>query len=188
MSAAKELATFGATGGLVLLGSVVPVVPTGPIFTAGMAYVASDHLALVPLMLAVGVAACFCGDVITFAATRFGGPRLVAWIGRRVNTKTVDRLVARIDEQGGRLLVISRLVPAGRIPCLLAAGAAGFPWRSFVPWQLAGCAAWALLYGVLGLVGGSFVRSPLVSIGIAIVLLAVVQIVQTIVRRHRAAA
>ena len=167
-----------AVGGLVLLGSILPVVPTGPILTAGVAVAGSRNLALVPVVIAVAAAAALLGDVVTFALTRFGGPRLVAWVGRRVKTDALDRFTHTLNERGGRFLVVSRLVPAGRIPCLLAAGVADFPWRSFLPYQTLGAILWALAYGLLGLAGGGLFSNPYTATGIALGLVVLVQLAQ----------
>jgi membrane protein DedA with SNARE-associated domain len=175
-----------AVGGLVLLGSILPVVPTGPILTAGVAVAGSRHLLLVPLVIAVAAVAAYLGDVATFALTRFGGPRVVDLVGRRVDTAAVDRMTHKLADRGGRLLVISRLIPAGRIPVLLAAGVAEFPWRTFLPWQALGALLWALAYGLLGLAGSGLFANPYVATGIALGLVLLVQLGQySWTRAHR---
>jgi membrane protein DedA with SNARE-associated domain len=138
-------------------------------------------------VIVIGAVCALLGDALTFAATRFGGPRMVELIGRRVDTAAVDRVTAKLNARGGRFLVVSRLIPAGRIPCLLAAGIADFPWRSFLPYQTLGAVLWALAYGLLGLVGGGLFRNPYTATGIALGLVLLVQAVQYLVTRRRKA-
>ena len=60
--------------GLVLLGSIVPVVPTGAVVGAGAAVATTtDNLSL-PLVVLVAAVAALAGDLVTFAVCRFGGP------------------------------------------------------------------------------------------------------------------
>ncbi|UOY00241.1 hypothetical protein [Blastococcus sp. PRF04-17] len=59
--------------GLILLGSVVPVVPTGAVVGAGAAFAMTTNTLGLPLVLAVATSAALAGDLITFAVCRFGG-------------------------------------------------------------------------------------------------------------------
>ena len=107
----------------VLLGSIVPVVPTGAVVGAGAAFaLTSDQLAL-PVVLVFAVAGAVIGDLVTFAVCRFGGPRALRWVARGQNAERVEEVRDQFRRHGWQIIVIGRLLPAGRIPVLLAAGA-----------------------------------------------------------------
>lgn len=58
------------------------------------------------------------------------------------------------------VLVLSRLVPAGRIPVMLACLLAGMPLRRFARGDLPACLAWAATYQLIGILGGSLFPEP----------------------------
>ena len=119
--------------GLVLLGSIVPVVPTGAVVGAAAAVATTtDHLSLTLVVLVSAVAA-LTGDLITFAVCRFGGPSAVRWVARGQHTDRIEEVRGQFRRHGWQIIVVGRLLPAGRIPVLLAAGALAYPWRRLLP-------------------------------------------------------
>ncbi|WP_020662222.1 DedA family protein [Amycolatopsis benzoatilytica] len=178
---------YPAVFGGVLLGSVIPVVPTGAVVGAAAAVaMTTDHLAL-PLVILLAVAGAYLGDVITFAVPRFGSEALLRFVERR---QQADRLTKGRDQfarRGWQLVVIGRLVPAGRIPVLLAAGTLGYPWRKFLPSGLLACVLWAVAYALLGIVSGGIFDSPLIATLLATVLVLVVTVLTTAISKWRAA-
>jgi membrane protein DedA with SNARE-associated domain len=179
--------------GGVLLGSIVPIVPTGAVVGAGAAVaLTTDDLSL-PLVVLVSVAGAVLGDLVTFAICRFGGPTAVRWVARGQHADRIDEVREQFRRHGWQIIVIGRLLPAGRIPVLLAAGALAYPWRRLVPATLVGALVWALAYTLLGVVSGGIFDSPLVATIIATVLVLLVAAVVNLVsarrrRRRRAAA
>jgi membrane protein DedA with SNARE-associated domain len=176
--------------GLVLLGSVVPVVPTGAVVGAAAAFATAGGSLGLPLVLAVSTLAAFTGDVITFAVCRFGGPSAVRWISRGQHAERIHEVRDQFHRHGWQIIVAGRLLPAGRIPVLVAAGALAYPWRRLVPASLLGAFLWALAYGLLGVVSGGVFDSPLLATLLATVLVLVVGGVLNLVsarrRRHPA--
>ncbi|MBC8090662.1 MAG: DedA family protein, partial [Pseudonocardia sp.] len=79
-----------------------------------------------------------------------------------------------------------RLVPAGRISVLLAAGALDYPWRRYLPAALVGCVLWAVAYAVLGVVSGGIFDSPIVATLVATGLVFAVAGISALVARARA--
>ncbi|HVH22199.1 MAG TPA: DedA family protein, partial [Pseudonocardia sp.] len=66
----------------VLIGSIVPVVPTGAVVGAAAAVATTTaQLGLVPVVL-LSAAAALLGDVVTFALARAGGPVALRWVAR----------------------------------------------------------------------------------------------------------
>jgi membrane protein DedA with SNARE-associated domain len=172
----------------VLLGSIVPVVPTGAVVGAGAALaLTSDRLDLLPV-LAVAVAGAVLGDLITFAVCRFGGPHALRWVSRGQSAGRVAEVRDQFRRHGWQIIVAGRLLPAGRIPVLLAAGALAYPWRRLVPATVVGCVLWAVAYAALGVLSGGIFDSPLLATLLATVLVLVVGGVLNVVGARRRSA
>ncbi|GAB3568245.1 VTT domain-containing protein [Amycolatopsis endophytica] len=168
----------------VLIGSIVPIVPTGAVVGAAAAVAMTGHLSL-PLVLLLATAGAVVGDVVTFAIARLGSDAAVRWLARG---QAPERLVSarrRFERQGWMLIVVGRLVPAGRIPVLIAAGAVAYPWRRLLPATAVACALWAVAYALLGVVSGGLFDSPLVATLLAAVLVLLVTVVVNLVARRR---
>jgi membrane protein DedA with SNARE-associated domain len=178
--------------GLVLLGSIVPVVPTGAVVGAGAAVATTtDHLSL-PLVVLVSTVAALAGDLITFAVCRSGGPAAVRWVARGQHTERIDEVREQFRRHGWQIVVVGRLLPAGRIPVLLAAGALAYPWRRLVPASTVACLIWAVAYAALGVFSGGIFDSPLLATLLATLLILAlsggVNLVSARRRRRKAAA
>jgi membrane protein DedA with SNARE-associated domain len=178
--------------GLVLLGSIVPVVPTGAVVGAGAAVATTtDNLSLTLVVLVSAVAA-LAGDLITFAVCRFGGPAAVRWVARGQHTDRIDEVREQFRRHGWQIVVVGRLLPAGRIPVLLAAGALAYPWRRLLPAASVAALLWAIAYSALGVVSGGIFDSPLLATLLATLLILVLGGVLNLVssrrRRRRKAA
>jgi membrane protein DedA with SNARE-associated domain len=156
--------------GLVLLGSVVPVVPTGAVVGAAAAFAMTTDTLGLPLVLAVATLAALTGDLITFAICRSGGPAAIRWVTRGQYPQRIDEVAGQFRRHGWQIVVAGRLLPAGRIPVLVAAGALAYPWRRLVPASLLAAFLWALAYALLGVVSGGVFDSPLAATLIATVL------------------
>ncbi|GAA3815028.1 MULTISPECIES: DedA family protein [Amycolatopsis] len=169
----------------VLVGSIVPIVPTGAVVGAAAAIaMTTGHLSL-PLVLLLAAAGAMVGDVVTFAVARLGSDAAVRWLARG---QKPERLVAarrRFARQGWQLVVVGRLLPAGRIPVLLAAGAIAYPWRRLLPATAVACVLWAVAYALLGVLSGGLFDSPLVATLLAAVLVLLVTGVINLVAKRR---
>jgi membrane protein DedA with SNARE-associated domain len=169
----------------VLLGSVVPVVPTGAVVGAAAAIATSSGRLSLPLVLLLATVAAWLGDVITFAVAKGGRAALVRWLARGQTEERLAAARSQFAKRGWVLVVVGRLIPAGRIPVLLAAGAVDYPWRRLVGAAALACLIWAVAYAVLGVVSGGLFDSPVIATLIAAVLVLVVTPVATLVARHR---
>ena len=149
-----------AMAGLVFAGSVVPVVPTGAVVTAAAALAMGGQMSTLIWVVVLGAGAAFAGDVVTFAVSRLGSGRLHRWSGAQ--GATAGR-VSRLQERGGLLIVVSRLIPAGRMPTIAAAGVLKFPWPRFLLADGVGVALWVMAYAGLGVAGGGAFARPWVG-------------------------
>ena len=157
--------------GLVLLGSIVPVVPTGAVVGAGAAVATTtDNLSLT-LVVVVSAVAALTGDLITFAVCRFGGPAAVRWVARGQHADRIEEVRGQFRRHGWQIVVVGRLLPAGRIPVLVAAGALAYPWRRLLPASTVASLLWAVAYAALGVLSGGIFDSPLLATLLATLLI-----------------
>ena len=176
---------YPALGAGVLLGSIVPVVPTGAVVGAAAAIATTTGRLWLPAVIALATAAALAGDLVTFAVGRAGSGLALRLVTRGQTPERLAAMRDRFAAHGGRLVVIGRLLPAGRIPVLLAAAALAYPWRRFVPAAALGCLLWAIAYAVLGVVSGGIFDDPVLATVLATVLVLVVAGLSALVARLR---
>ncbi len=174
-----------ALAGAVLLGAVLPVVPTGAAVSAG-AVLASHHNPIGLLgVLVAGAGGAYVGDLIVYAGCRFGGERLAKRVGWLRDNASLDALQDRLSKHEVGVLLTSRLIPGGRVPVLLAAGLAGYRWERFALVDLTASSLWAAVYMAIGLVGYALFDKPWQGVAAAIVLVFLTTVVSTLVQRRR---
>ncbi len=161
---------------LVALGSLVPVVPTGALVStaAVVAFHQTDWLSLL-LVFVVGAVGAFLGDVALYWLGQRGvrsknGSRLLAALRGRVAPEHLEQAQSKLHDHGVVVLVLSRLVPAGRIPVMLACLLGKMPLRAFVHGDVPACLAWAGAYGLIGILGGSLFDEPWKGVAVAVAL------------------
>jgi len=170
--------------GGVLVGSIVPILPTGAVVGAGAALAMTGQLNLV-LVVLFALLGALIGDLVTFAAGRGGRGPMTRFFERRQSSEKLASAREKFTQKGWLLVVIGRLVPAGRIPVLLAAGALDYPWRRLVLAATGACLLWAVAYALLGVVSGGLFDNPLVATLIATTLILVVTMVVGLISRRR---
>ncbi|HEX5567740.1 MAG TPA: VTT domain-containing protein [Streptomyces sp.] len=179
---------------LVALGALVPVVPTGAVVSSAAVVAFHQSAPVLPLLLVFAVAAlaAFLGDLGLYLLGQRGGrsrigTRWLEWLRARV---TPDRLAAarwKLYERGVVVLVLSRLLPAGRIPVMLACLLSKVPLRRFVRGDVPACLAWAATYQLIGILGGSLFAEPWEGVAAAVGLTLLISAAPTAWRRLRPA-
>ncbi|MDX3575031.1 DedA family protein [Streptomyces sp. ID05-47C] len=176
---------------LVLIGALVPVVPTGALVSSA-AVVAFHQTAPFSLALVFVTAslAAFCGDATLYWLGRRGmrsrnGSRWLAAIRSRAPEERLARAQEKLADHGTAVLVLSRLVPAGRIPVMLACLMADWPLRRFARGNLPACLAWAVTYQLIGILGGSLFPEPWQGVVAAVALTLLISVVPGLWRRVR---
>ncbi|MBO7936295.1 DedA family protein [Streptomyces antibioticus] len=176
---------------LVFIGALVPVVPTGALVSSA-AVVAFHRMAPFSLALVFLTAslAAFCGDAALYWLGRRGmrsrgGSRWLEAIRSRAPEERLTQAQDKLAEHGTTVLVLSRLVPAGRIPVMLACLMAEWPLRRFVRGNLPACLAWALTYQLIGIVGGSLFPEPWQGVVAAVALTLLISAAPSVWRRLR---
>jgi membrane protein DedA with SNARE-associated domain len=174
-----------ALAGAVLIGAVLPVLPTGAAVSAGAVLAShSNPIGLVGVLIA-GAGGAYLGDLIVYAGCRFGGERLAKRVGWLRDNASLDTLRDRLAEHEIGVLLTSRLIPGGRVPVLLAAGLAGYPWERFALVDLTASSLWAAVYMAIGLLGFALFDKPWQGVLAAIVLVLLVTLASSLIRRVR---
>ena len=174
-----------ALAGAVLLGAVLPVLPTGAAVSAGAVLASHNNPIGLAGVLLAGAAGAYVGDLIVYAGCRFGGERLAKRVGWLRNNGSLDSLRERLSEHEIGVLLTSRLIPGGRVPVLLAAGLAGYKWERFALVDLAASSLWAAVYIAIGLLGYALFDKPWQGVLAAIVLVILTTVLSSAIQRAR---
>jgi membrane protein DedA with SNARE-associated domain len=197
-------ATTGATPGaagqaigyptlflLVFLGALVPVIPTGALVSSAavVAFHQTAPLSLLLVFVTASVAA-FLGDIALYWLGRRGmksknGSRWLEALRSRAPEERLSQAQGKLADHGVAVLVLSRLVPAGRIPVMLACLMAEWPLRRFVRGNLPACLAWAVTYQLIGILGGSLFKEPWEGVVAAVALTVAISAAPTVWKRVR---
>jgi membrane protein DedA with SNARE-associated domain len=176
---------------LVLIGALVPVIPTGALVSSAavVAFHQTAPFSLAMVFVTASLAA-FLGDAALYWLGRRGmksknGSRWLETIRARAPEDRLEQAQTKLAEHGVAVLVLSRLVPAGRIPVMLACLMAKWPMRRFSRGNLPACLAWAVTYQLIGILGGSLFDEPWEGVVAAIALTLVISAVPSVVRRVR---
>lgn len=178
---------------LVLIGALVPVVPTGALVSSAAVVAfhqtSTSPFALLMVFLVSSVAA-FLGDISLYWLGRRGmgsknGSRWLEAIRERAPEDRLARAQQKLAEHGIAVLVLSRLVPAGRIPVMLACLMAKMPMRVFARGDIPACLAWAATYQIIGILGGSLFPEPWEGVVAAVALTLAISAAPSVWRRFR---
>jgi membrane protein DedA with SNARE-associated domain len=182
------LGTLAWLFAVVCFGAIVPIVPTGAAVSGAAALAFHEHHPVtIVFVIAAGAAGAYVGDLVMYAMCRLGGEQLA----RRLRWLRDEEHLAAVKEKLHRsqvpVLLVSRLIPGGRVPVLLAAGFVGLSWRTFVLANAPACLLWAVVYAAIGVFGGSIFPRPWQGVVAAVVLVLVITQVVNRVNRRRTA-
>ncbi|MDH6696894.1 DedA family protein [Streptomyces griseoviridis] len=176
---------------LVLVGALLPVIPTGALVSSA-AVVAFHQTApfAMALVFVTASLAAFLGDAALYWLGRRGlrsrgGSRWLEAIRSRAPEERLAQAQGKLADHGVTVLVLSRLVPAGRIPVMLACLLAEWPLRRFARGNLPACLAWAATYQLIGVLGGSLFPEPWEGVVAAVALTVLVSAAPMVWRRAR---
>ncbi|MGW7042101.1 DedA family protein [Streptomyces avermitilis] len=179
---------------LVLIGALVPVVPTGALVSSAavVAFHQSAPFALL-FVFAVAALAAFLGDIALYWLGRRGmrsknGSRWLRAIRDRAPEDRLAQAQEKLRDHDIAVLTLSRLVPAGRLPVMLACLMADMPLRRFARGNGPACLAWAVTYQLIGILGGSLFEEPWEGVVAAVALTLTISVAPSVWRRLRRAA
>lgn len=175
---------------LVVLGSLVPVVPTGALVSGAAVVALHQSVPAVSMLCVFGVAAlaAFLGDIGLYWLGRRGvgsknGSRWLRALRDRAAPERLEQAQRKLREHGVAVLVLSRLIPAGRIPVMLACLLSRMRMREFMRGDIPACLAWAATYQIIGVVGGSLFPQPWEGVVAAVALTLLISAVPSLWRR-----
>lgn len=114
------------------------------------------------------------------------GSKWLEAITSRAAPERLAQAQQKLDDHGTVVLVLSRLVPAGRIPVMLACLLGRLPLRQFARGDVPACLAWAATYQLIGILGGSLFDEPWEGVLAAVVLTLLISGTPALWRRLRA--
>nr|WP_202547105.1 VTT domain-containing protein [Streptomyces sp. SID2119] len=177
---------------LVALGSLVPVIPTGALVSSAavVAFHQASPFSLL-FVFAVAAGAAFLGDVCLYWLGQRGvrsnhGSKWLEALTRRAAPERLAQAQEKLEEHGGTVLILSRLVPAGRIPVMLACLLGKMPLKTFARGDVPACLAWAATYQLIGILGGSLFPEPWQGVVAAVALTVVISGAPAVWRKLRA--
>jgi membrane protein DedA with SNARE-associated domain len=181
-----ELGSLAWLFAVVAFGAIVPIVPTGAAVSGAAALAFHTYPPVVALVVAAGAAGAYAGDLVMYAMCRAGGEQLA----RRLHWLRDEEHLAAVKERllasQIPVLLVSRLIPGGRVPVLLAAAFLGLPWRTFVIANLPACVLWAVVYAAIGVAGGSIFPEPWQGVVAAVLLILIINQTISLVNKRRA--
>lgn len=156
----------------IFLGVVVP----GEIALILGGVLAYSHQAPLWAVIVCGVLGAVIGDSIGYAVGRRWGERVLhSTLGRFVKAEHLHRARGYLAARGGRAVFLGRFTAALRALMPGMAGMAPVPYRTFLPWNVAGGALWGTAAVLLGYAAGaSWQEAAHLASGFGIVVLVVV--------------
>lgn len=187
------MSTLGLSGllalfGLVAFGAIVPVVPTGALVSAAAVIAGADMPIEVLVVIAIGAAGAYLGDFVTYAALRKAGVPLaqrLGWLKADDPAHALQVIRERLEGSEVRALLLSRLIPGGRIPVLLAAALGGYPLVRFASANVAAAVLWSTAYASIGIAGTAAVPNPTVALAIVIIGALLLSVLPGAIKRFR---
>ncbi|BBH63905.1 membrane protein [Actinoplanes sp. OR16] len=181
-----ELGTLSGLFAIVAFGAIIPVVPTGAAVSGAAALAFHTQPFTIVLVLIAGAAGAYAGDLVMYAMCRLGGESLARRLRWLRDEERLGSVKHRLEEKQVPVLLVSRLIPGGRVPVLLAAAFVGLSWRTFVVANLPACALWSVVYATIGLAGGSIFPEPWQGVVAAVLLILLVNQSMTWISKWRA--
>jgi membrane protein DedA with SNARE-associated domain len=170
---------------VVTFGAVVPIVPTGAAVSGAAAYAAHQNPLHVILVVLAGAGGAYVGDLAMYALCRWGGEQLARRLHWLRDPERMERMAKQLRERQVSLLLVSRLLPGGRVPVLLAAALMGLDWRRFAITNAPACLLWSSVYAGIGIFGYAIFPEPWQSVLAAVLLVLVIsQTASTLSRRR----
>jgi membrane protein DedA with SNARE-associated domain len=183
----SELGTMGWLALVVAFGAIVPIVPTGAAVSGAAALAFHDYPPLILLVIAAGAIGAYAGDLVMYAMCRAGGEQLARRLRWLRDEEHLAAVKVRLLKSQIPVLLVSRLLPGGRVPVLLAAAFVGLSWRTFVVANAPACVLWSAVYAAIGVAGGSIFPEPWQGVIAAIILVLVISQLVSLISKRRSA-
>ncbi|MFC0529560.1 DedA family protein [Phytohabitans kaempferiae] len=173
---------------VVTFGAVVPIVPTGAAVSGAAAFAAHQNPLHVLLVVVAGAGGAYVGDLAMYAICRWGGEQLARRLRWLRDPERLERMRKKLHERQVSVLLVSRLLPGGRVPVLLAAALMGLDWRRFAVTNAPACLLWSAVYAGIGIFGYAIFPEPWQSVVAAVLLVLLISQTSAMISRRREAA
>jgi membrane protein DedA with SNARE-associated domain len=178
--------------GVVTLGVLVPVLPSGAPLSAGAALAGKDSVLTVALVFAAGAAGAYAGDLLTYGLFVFAARstsdqqgRLSRWVNKERHSPAVQRVERRFDKQPMRSVLLSRLVPGGRLPVLLTAALDDYAFARYAIADIAAASIWSAYYTASGIAGRALFANAWEAVVASLALVLLVSLASNLWTRRR---
>jgi membrane-associated protein len=136
--------TFAETGTLLFF---IPGEFT--LLLAGAAAGAGD--ANIIVLIVVGIVAAITGDFTGFhLGQRYGARIRTSKLGSKIKPASWDRAQTLIQRRKGLVVLFGRWIGFLRAIMPASAGMSGMPYKTFLPWDIAGAVSWASVCLIIG--------------------------------------
>jgi membrane-associated protein len=137
--------------GVILICSVGVPFPISLMLVAAGSFVEQGEMKLWQVIAVASVAAVL-GDQIGYGLSRWGGPRLIKRLSRRIGAGTKIKEAELLPKRwSGAGIFFSRWLVTALGPWVnVASGIAAYPWRRFLLWDVLGEVLWVSLYVGVG--------------------------------------
>jgi len=174
--------------GFVAFGSIIPVVPTGAAVSGAAVLARVEHPWELVLVVVAGAAGAYAGDIVTYTVLNRAGTPLaqrIGWVQKEDPQAALRRIRQSIEQHEMRTLLVSRLVPGGRVPVLVAAALGGYPWRRYLTAAVFATLLWSITYSGIGVIGDSLFADSQLAVIAAVVGATLLTVVAQAIQRHR---
>jgi membrane-associated protein len=174
--------------GLIVADAFLVVVPSETLVVAFGALAASTGEPSVALLMPVAAVGALLGDLLCYLIGRRIGIDRWAWQRTGRVAAALARARRTVLTRPAVLIFTARYIPYARIAVNLSAGASGLPLRRFIPLAATAGTAWAAYNIAVGaLFGRALPDTPLLAIGLSVVVAIVLGVaVDLVVQRHSA--
>ncbi len=120
------------------------------------AFAAANGSLELPIVIAVAAGAGIVGDNLGYLLGRRLGREWIQRHGHRVflPPERLAQVERFFDRFGAAAVALARFVTGVRVVAAFSAGVSKLPWRTFLPFNVLGAAAWATAIGLLGYAAG----------------------------------
>ena len=139
--------------GVILICSVGIPFPVSLMLVAAGSFVQQGDMKLWQVIVVASVAA-IAGDQVAYCLARWGGRSLIGRVSRGIGVEAqIKQAEALTRRWSGAGIFLSRWLVTALGPWVnVTSGIAGYPWRSFLLWDVLGEVLWVVLYVTLGYV------------------------------------
>ena len=139
--------------GVILICSVGIPFPVSLMLVAAGSFVQQGDMKLWQVIVVASVAA-IAGDQVAYCLARWGGRSLIGRVSRSIGVEAqIKQAEALTRRWSGAGIFLSRWLVTALGPWVnVTSGIAGYPWRSFLLWDVLGEVLWVVLYVTLGYV------------------------------------